>query len=73
MNGKFAVVYEKEVLRALSPLNLLEHTELEIRIVDTVYQEMTEADKAYQVLYESGLVQSSSITHIAPIVEGELQ
>ena len=73
MNGKIAVVYEKGVLRPLIPLNLPEHTKLEIRIVDPSHEEMSEAEKAYQVLYQTGLIQPNPTTEITPVAKSELQ
>ena len=73
MNGNIAVVYEQGVLRPLHPLNLPDHTKLEIRIVNAFDEETTEADKAYQVLYQAGLVQPALSIHVDPIPERELQ
>ena len=69
MSGNIVVVYEKGVLRPLRPLNLPERTRLEIRIVETDEGEMTEAEKAYQVLVQAGLVRPSAPTELELISE----
>jgi predicted DNA-binding antitoxin AbrB/MazE fold protein len=71
MNGNIAVIYEKGVLRPLRPLDLPERTQLEIRIVETTDDEMTDAEKAYQVLLQAGLIRPSSSVEIEPIPESE--
>lgn len=73
MNGNIAVVYEQGVLRPLQPLDMPEHTKLEIRIVNAFDKETTNADKAYQVLCQGGLVQPALLVHVDPIPESELQ
>jgi len=73
MNGNIAVVYEQGVLRPLHPLNLPEHTKLEICIVNAFDEETTEADKAYQVLLQAGLIQPAPLVQVDPILESELQ
>jgi len=69
MSGNIAVVYEKGVLRPLRPLNLPERTRLEIRIVETDEGDMTDAEKAYQVLMQAGLVRPSASAELEPISE----
>jgi predicted DNA-binding antitoxin AbrB/MazE fold protein len=57
MERSIAVVYEKGMLRPLSPLNLPEHTRLEIQIVEAEDESKRDAEKAYQILVQAGLVQ----------------
>lgn len=73
MNGNIAVIYEQGMLRPLHPLNLPDHTKLEIRIVNAFDEETTNAGKAYRALYQAGLVQADLLAHIDPIPEIELQ
>ena len=68
MSGNIAVIYEKGVLRPLQPLNLPEHTRLEIRIVDTA---LTDAEKAHQVLMQAGLIRPSAPAETEPVSERE--
>jgi predicted DNA-binding antitoxin AbrB/MazE fold protein len=71
MSGNIAVVYEKGVLRPLTPLNLPERTRLEIRIVRTTKDTETEAEQAYLVLVQAGLIRPSATIAMAPISDSE--
>ena len=73
MNGNIAVVYEQGVLRPLHALNLPDYTRLEIRIVNAFDEATTEADKAYHVLCQAGLVEPVRLVHVDPLPERELQ
>lgn len=71
LSGNIAVIYEKGVLRPLSPLNLPERTQLEIRIVQTGEDAGTDAERAYWVLLQAGLIQPLSSTAIEMVSESE--
>lgn len=66
MERSIAVVYEKGMLRPLSPLNLPEHTRLEIQIVEAEDESKHDAEKAYQILIQAGLVQPSVLRDRQP-------
>jgi predicted DNA-binding antitoxin AbrB/MazE fold protein len=66
MERSIAVVYEKGMLRPLSPLNLPEHTRLEIQIVAARDESKHDAEKAAQILVKAGLVQPSVLRESAP-------
>jgi len=59
MRKNISVVYEKGVLRPLTPLNLPEKSRLEIRIVKQPEGKQTEAEMAYHVLLKAGLIRQS--------------
>lgn len=71
MNGNIAVVYEKGVLRPLRPLNLPERTQLQIRIVQSEEGMLSEADKAYRVLVQAGLLQPALPVEVEPVSEAD--
>jgi predicted DNA-binding antitoxin AbrB/MazE fold protein len=71
MSKNIAVIYEKGVLRPLRPLNIPEHTRLKIRIMEPGDDGMTEAEKAYQVLVQAGLIRPSSPSEVEPVSESE--
>ncbi len=65
MSENIAVIYEKGVFRPLHPLSLPERTRLEIRIIETE----SNAEKAYQVLLQAGLIQPSSPVRLEQVTE----
>ncbi|GAB4147135.1 MAG: hypothetical protein Fur0021_05790 [Candidatus Promineifilaceae bacterium] len=67
------IVCEKGVLLPFSPLNLPERTQLEIRIVQTGEDAGTDAERAYQVLLQAGLIQPLFPTAIEMVSESEQQ
>ena len=71
MNGNIAVIYEKGVLRPLRPLNLPEHTQLEIQIVNSVETTPEDAERAAQALLAAGLIQPLAGVDVEPVSENE--
>jgi len=71
MSGNIAVVYEKGMLRPLRPLNLPERTQLQIRIVQPEEGGLSEADKAYRVLVQAGLLQPVLPMASEPVSESD--
>lgn len=71
LSGNIAVIYEKGVLRPLSPLDLPERTQLEIRIVQPGEDAGTDAERAYWVLLQAGLIQPLSSTSVEMVSESE--
>ncbi len=71
MSGNIAVVYEKGMLRPLRPLNLPERTRLEIRIVASEENTMTDVERAYQALVQAGLMQPQTPMRIEPVSDAE--
>lgn len=71
MSGNIAVVYEKGVLRPLRPLNLPEQTQLQIRIVQSEERMLSEAEMAYRVLVQAGLLQPALPTEVEPVSEAD--
>ena len=59
MKGNISVIYEKGVLRPLRPLDLPEHTRLEIQIVNSVETTTEDAERAAQVLVAAGLTMTA--------------
>ncbi len=74
MSATVAVVYRKGALWPLRPLNLPENTQLEIKLPTPLTQEVSEAEKAYQVMLQAGLIQPSvSVEREPAIPASELQ
>lgn len=73
MSATVAVVYRKGALWPLRPLNLPENTRLEIKLPAPLTQVMSEAEKAYQVMLQAGLIQPSIPVESEPIPTSELQ
>lgn len=71
MNGNISVIYEKGVLRPLRPLDLPEHTRLEIQIVNSAETTTEDAERAAQVLMAAGLIQPLAGVDVELVEESE--
>ena len=69
MSENIAVIYEGGLLRPLQPLNLPEHTQLEIKIVAPLPNDISDKKKAYLALLRVGIIQPSSPLTVEPISE----
>lgn len=72
MSKAITAVYEQGVLRPLKPLNVPEHSRLEIQIVGPATENQTEAERARQVLHDAGLIQLGSRRARESVSEEEL-
>ena len=69
MSTTFTAIYEKGILRPLSPLALPEHTRVEVRIIPwPVRTKKTSADRqvVYDALIDAGLVKTQASAESLP-------
>lgn len=72
MSQTIPAIYENGVLRLLTPLELPEHTAVEIQIVRPVSSIDVERQQVRQVLTEAGVIQPQTSEGVQPVSETEL-
>lgn len=72
MSDTIPAIYERGVLRPLTPLLLPERTQVRIQIVTLDHADDGERQRVYQVLLEAGVIHPAS-TEEAPLPVSEVQ
>ena len=73
MSETITAVYERGVLRPLSPLLMPEHTHVEIRIVEQIPSRGEERQRVRQALLAAGIIRPHSpIEPVPPVSETQL-